>query len=45
MKLCLTRVRRHVRRLILQAMPTMAVSCFNAIAPGIRADTIGVVNA
>lgn len=42
--LCWTRLRRHVRRLIEQAMPTMAVSCYNEIAPGIRADTIGVVN-
>ncbi len=42
--LCWTRLRRHVRRLIEQAMPTMAVSCYNEVAPGIRADTIGVVN-
>jgi len=43
--LCSARVRRHLRRLIKQAMPALAVCSYNEIAPGIRVETIGVVNA
>jgi flagellar biosynthesis protein FlhA len=43
--LCSARVRRHVRRLCEQALPHLAVCSYNEIAPGIRVQTIGVVEA
>jgi flagellar biosynthesis protein FlhA len=43
--LCSARVRRHVRRLVEQAIPHLAVCSYNEIAPGISVETIGVVSA
>jgi flagellar biosynthesis protein FlhA len=41
--LCSARVRRHLRRLIAQAIPQLAVCSYNEIAPGISVETIGVI--
>jgi len=41
--LCSARVRRHLRRLVAQAIPHLAVCSYNEIAPGINVETIGVV--
>jgi flagellar biosynthesis protein FlhA len=41
--LCSARVRRHLRRLIEQAIPHLAVCSYNEIAPGITVETIGVI--
>ncbi|MGZ4200714.1 MAG: flagellar biosynthesis protein FlhA [Thermoleophilaceae bacterium] len=41
--LCSARVRRHLRRLCEQAMPQLPVCSYNEIAPGIRVETVGVV--
>jgi flagellar biosynthesis protein FlhA len=43
--LCSARIRRHVRRLCEQSLPQLAVCSYNEIVPGIRVETIGVVNA
>jgi flagellar biosynthesis protein FlhA len=43
--LCSARVRRHLRRLIAQAQPQLAVCSYNEIAPGINVETIGVIHA
>jgi flagellar biosynthesis protein FlhA len=43
--LCSARVRRHIRRLVEQAIPQLAVCSYNEIAPGINVETIGVVTA
>jgi flagellar biosynthesis protein FlhA len=43
--LCSARVRRHIRRLVEQAVPHLAVCSYNEIAPGINVETIGVVTA
>jgi len=43
--LCSARIRRHLRRLIAQAQPHLAVCSYNEIAPGIDVETIGVVHA
>jgi flagellar biosynthesis protein FlhA len=43
--LCSARVRRHLRRLVEQAIPQLAVCSYNEIAPGISVETIGVVDA
>jgi flagellar biosynthesis protein FlhA len=43
--LCSARIRRHLRRLIAQAQPHLAVCSYNEIAPGINVETIGVVHA
>jgi flagellar biosynthesis protein FlhA len=43
--LCSARVRRHLRRLIAQAQPHLAVCSYNEIAPGINVETIGVIHA
>jgi flagellar biosynthesis protein FlhA len=43
--ICSSRVRRHLRRLIEQTLPQMAVCAYNEIAPGISVETIGVVSA
>jgi flagellar biosynthesis protein FlhA len=43
--LCSARVRRHLRRLIAQAQPHLAVCSYNEIAPGIDVETIGVIHA
>ena len=42
--LCSARVRRHLRRLIEQTLPQLAVCSYNEIASGISVETIGVVN-
>jgi flagellar biosynthesis protein FlhA len=41
--LCSARVRRHLARLMEQAAPQTAVCSYNEIVPGIRVETIGVV--
>jgi flagellar biosynthesis protein FlhA len=41
--LCSARVRRHLRRLCEQSIPQLAVCSYNEIVPGIRVETIGVV--
>ncbi|HEY4280317.1 MAG TPA: flagellar biosynthesis protein FlhA [Conexibacter sp.] len=41
--LCSARVRRHMRRLVEQAVPQLAVCSYNEIAPGITVETIGVI--
>jgi flagellar biosynthesis protein FlhA len=43
--LCSARVRRHLRRLVAQAVPQLAVCSYNEISPGISVETIGVVHA
>ncbi len=43
--LCSARVRRHLRRLVQQTIPHLAVCSYNEIAPGISVETIGVVTA
>ena len=42
--LCSARVRRHLRRLVEQTLPHLAVCSYNEIASGISVETIGVVN-
>ncbi|HEV2997967.1 MAG TPA: flagellar biosynthesis protein FlhA, partial [Solirubrobacteraceae bacterium] len=41
--LCSARVRRHLRRLIAQVQPHLAVCSYNEIAPGVNVETIAVV--
>ncbi len=43
--LCSARIRRHLRRLIAQAQPHLAVCSYNEIAPGINVETIGIIHA
>ena len=43
--LCSARIRRHLRRLVAQAIPHLAVCSYNEISPGINVETIGVVTA
>jgi flagellar biosynthesis protein FlhA len=43
--LCSARVRRHLRRLSEQVLPSLSVCSYNEIVPGIRVETVGVVNA
>jgi len=43
--LCSARIRRHLRRLIAQAQPHLAVCSYNEIAPGINVETVGVIHA
>jgi flagellar biosynthesis protein FlhA len=43
--LCSARVRRHLRRLCEQTLPQLSVCSYNEIVPGIRVETIGVVDA
>jgi flagellar biosynthesis protein FlhA len=43
--LCSARVRRHLRRLCEQSLPQLPVCSYNEIVPGIRVETIGVVEA
>jgi flagellar biosynthesis protein FlhA len=42
--LCSARVRRHLRRLCEQSMPQLPVCSYNEILPGIRVETVGVVD-
>lgn len=43
--LCSARVRRHLRRLCEQSLPHLPICSYNEIVPGIRVETIGVVEA
>ncbi len=43
--LCSARVRRHLRRLCEQSLPHLAVCSYNEIVPGIRVETVGIVEA
>jgi flagellar biosynthesis protein FlhA len=43
--LCSARIRRHLRRLVAQAIPQLSVCSYNEISPGISVETIGVVHA
>ncbi|HEX5225021.1 MAG TPA: flagellar biosynthesis protein FlhA [Solirubrobacteraceae bacterium] len=43
--LCSARIRRHLRRLIAQAQPHLAVCSYNEIAPGVSVETVGVIHA
>jgi flagellar biosynthesis protein FlhA len=43
--LCSARVRRHLRRLVEQTIPQLAVCSYNELAPGISVETIGVIDA
>ncbi|HVW19258.1 MAG TPA: flagellar biosynthesis protein FlhA [Solirubrobacteraceae bacterium] len=43
--LCSARVRRHVRRLLAQALPQLPVCSYEEIVPGIRVETVGMVTA
>jgi flagellar biosynthesis protein FlhA len=42
--LCSSRIRRHVRQLIEQALPQLAVVSYNEIVPGIRVESAGMVS-
>ncbi len=42
--LCSARIRRHIRRLVEQTLPHLAVCSYNEIATGINVETIGVVS-
>ncbi|HEX4760046.1 MAG TPA: flagellar biosynthesis protein FlhA [Thermoleophilaceae bacterium] len=42
--LCSARVRRHLRRLCEQSLPQLPVCSYNEVMPGIRVETVGVVN-
>jgi flagellar biosynthesis protein FlhA len=42
--LCSARIRRHLRRLVEQAIPQLAVCSYNEIASGISVETIGVID-
>jgi flagellar biosynthesis protein FlhA len=41
--LCSARVRRHLRRLVEQSLPQLAVCSYNEILPGVRVETAGVI--
>ncbi|WP_026911697.1 flagellar biosynthesis protein FlhA [Patulibacter minatonensis] len=41
--LCSSRVRRHLRRLVEQALPALPVCSYNEIGPGIDIETVGVI--
>ncbi|HEV3002032.1 MAG TPA: flagellar biosynthesis protein FlhA [Solirubrobacteraceae bacterium] len=43
--ICSSRTRRHLRRLVEQALPQLSVCAYNEIAPGVSVETIGVVSA
>jgi flagellar biosynthesis protein FlhA len=43
--LCSARIRRHLRRLVAQAQPHLAVCSYNEIAPGVDVETVGVIHA
>jgi flagellar biosynthesis protein FlhA len=43
--LCSARIRRHLRRLIAQAQPHLAVCSYHEISPGISVETVGVIHA
>src|ERR1700761_7763263 len=41
--LCSARARRHLRRLVEQALPQLTVCSYNEIVPGVRVENMGVV--
>ncbi len=41
--LCSARVRRHLRLLVEQRLPQLAVCSYNEVTPGVRVDSAGVV--
>ena len=43
--ICSSRIRRHLRRLVEQALPQLPVVSYNEILPGVRVETTGVVSA
>ncbi len=43
--LCSSRVRRHIRQLVEQAFPQLAVVSYNEVVPGIRVESAGLVTA
>jgi flagellar biosynthesis protein FlhA len=43
--LCSSRVRRHLRRLIEQALPQLPVFAYQEAPPGLRVETVGIVGA
>jgi flagellar biosynthesis protein FlhA len=43
--LCSSRIRRHIRQLVEQAFPQLAVVSYNEVVPGIRVETAGLVSA
>ncbi len=42
--LCSSRVRRHLRRLVEQAVPQLPVCAYTEVAPGVTVETVGVVH-
>ena len=40
---CSARVRRHLRRLCEQSLPQLPVCSYNEIVPGVRVETVGIV--
>ncbi|MDP8943218.1 MAG: flagellar biosynthesis protein FlhA [Actinomycetota bacterium] len=42
---CSARVRRHLRRLCEQSLPQLAICSYNEIVPGVRVETVGVIEA
>jgi flagellar biosynthesis protein FlhA len=42
--LCSARIRRHLRRLLEQTLPHLAVCSYNEITAGVSVETIGVVS-
>jgi flagellar biosynthesis protein FlhA len=43
--LCSARVRRHLRRLVEQRLPQLAVCSYNEVAPGVGVETVAVLGA
>ncbi|HEX7083884.1 MAG TPA: flagellar biosynthesis protein FlhA [Gaiellaceae bacterium] len=43
--LCSSRVRRHIRRLVEQSFPQLAVVSYNEIVPGVKVESAGMVTA
>jgi flagellar biosynthesis protein FlhA len=41
--LCSARVRRHLRRLVEQRLPQLAVCSYNEVAPGVGVETVAVL--
>ncbi|MFT4034983.1 MAG: flagellar biosynthesis protein FlhA [Patulibacter sp.] len=42
--LCSSRIRRHLRRLVEQAVPQLPVCAYTEVAPGVTVETVGVVH-
>jgi flagellar biosynthesis protein FlhA len=41
--LCSARVRRHLRKLVEQRLPQLAVCSYNEVAPGVGVETVAVL--